>query len=48
MDAISEGLISYESVYSPDSFIDDQDIDRLSEIINLMRLREVHSLEDEQ
>ena len=41
------GFISYESAYSPDSWLDDSDINRLKELLNLRALRDLAQIPDE-
>jgi len=46
-EAITSGFVSYSDAYSPDSWLDDSDIDRLKELLNLKALRDLSQIPDE-
>ena len=45
-EAIIKGYISYSEAYSPTSWLDDSDIDRLSELLNLTAIRDLAGIPD--
>ena len=44
---ISEGLLTFEAVFAPDSWVTDDDIYLAYEILNIRRIRDILSLPDD-